>query len=196
MSSAATEPERLTQLLAAISGGDQRAFAQLYESCSSHLFGLQLRILQRRDWAEEALQDCFLKVWQKSETYEPSRGAPLTWLSTIARYRALDLLRMKRPEVEMPEEGEEAPMTLADPGQDPVDGAIEGEGIGKLRDCMRGLQDEQRRSVLLAYYEGYTHQELAQVMKAPLGTVKSWVRRGLSRLRDCLEAVGDSVEKE
>ena len=196
MSSAITEPERLTQLLAAISGGDQRAFAQLYESCSSHLFGLLLRILQRRDWAEEALQDCFLKVWQKSETYEPSRGAPLTWLSTIARYRALDLLRMKRPEVEMPEEGEEPPMTLADPGQDPVDGAIEGEGIGKLRDCMRGLQDEQRRSVLLAYYEGYTHQELAQAMQAPLGTVKSWVRRGLSRLRDCLEGVGGSVEKE
>ncbi len=195
MSSATTEPERLTQLLAAISGGDQRAFAQLYESCSSHLFGLLLRILQRRDWAEEALQDCFLKVWQKSETYEPSRGAPLTWLSTIARYRALDLLRMKRPEVEMPEEGEEPPMTLADPGQDPVDGAIEGEGIGKLRDCMRGLQDEQRRSVLLAYYEGYTHQELAQAMQAPLGTVKSWVRRGLSRLRDCLEAVGGSLEK-
>ena len=195
MSSATTEPERLTQLLAAISGGDQLAFAQLYESCSSHLFGLLLRILQRRDWAEEALQDCFLKVWQKSETYEPSRGAPLTWLSTIARYRALDLLRMKRPEVEMPEEGEEPPMTLADPGQDPVDGAIEGEGMGKLRDCMRGLQDEQRRSVLLAYYEGYTHQELAQAMQAPLGTVKSWVRRGLSRLRDCLEAVGGSLEK-
>jgi RNA polymerase sigma-70 factor (ECF subfamily) len=103
---------------------------------------------------------------------------------------------MKRPEVEMPEEGEEPPMTLADPGQDPVDGAIEGEGIGKLRDCMRGLQDEQRRSVLLAYYEGYTHQELAQAMHAPLGTVKSWVRRGLSRLRDCLEAVGATVEKE
>ena len=86
-------------------------------------------------------------------------------------------------------------MTLADPGQDPVDSAIEGEGIGKLRDCMRGLQDEQRRSVLLAYYEGYTHQELAQAMQAPLGTVKSWVRRGLSRLRDCLEVVGGSLEK-
>ena len=196
MSSATADPERLTQLLAAISGGDQRAFAQLYESCSAHLFGLLLRILQRRDWAEEALQDCFLKIWQKSETYEPARGAPLTWLSTIARYRALDLLRMKRPEVEMPEEGEEPPMTLADPGQDPVDGAIEGEGIGKLRDCMRGLQDEQRRSVLLAYYEGYTHQELARAMKAPLGTVKSWVRRGLSRLRDCLEGVGGVVEQE
>ena len=87
-------------------------------------------------------------------------------------------------------------MTLADPGQDPVDSAIEGEGIGKLRDCMRGLQEEQRKSVLLAYYEGYTHLELAQTMQAPLGTVKSWVRRGLSRLRECLEAVGGAMEQE
>ncbi|HZR34238.1 MAG TPA: sigma-70 family RNA polymerase sigma factor [Nevskia sp.] len=196
MSSANAEPERLTQLLAAVGSGDQRAFAQLYEACSAHLFGLLLRILQRRDWAEEALQDCFLKIWQKSETYEPARGAPLTWLSSIARYRALDLLRMKRPEVEMPEEGEEPPLALADPGQDPVDGAIEGEGLGRLKDCMRGLQDEQRRSVLLAYYEGYTHQELAQAMDAPLGTVKSWVRRGLSRLRECLEAVGAVPQTE
>jgi RNA polymerase sigma-70 factor (ECF subfamily) len=196
MNSATAEPQRLTQLLTAIGGGDQRAFAQLYECCSSHIFGVLLRILQRRDWAEEALQDCILKVWQKSATYEPSRGAPLTWLSTIVRYRALDLLRVKRPEVEMPEEGEEPPMSLADPGQDPVDGAIEGEGIAKLRDCMRCLSDEQRRSVLLAYYEGYTHQELAQALKAPLGSVKSWVRRGLFRLRDCLEVVGGSFEQE
>ncbi|MDR3417736.1 MAG: sigma-70 family RNA polymerase sigma factor [Nevskia sp.] len=194
MSPASAEPEHLAQLLTATAGGDQRAFAQLYRTCSAHLFGVLLRILQRRDWAEEALQDCFLKVWQKSETYEPSRGSPLTWLTTIARYRALDLLRMKRPEVEMPEEGEEPPLSFADPTQDPVDRAIEGEGIGRLRDCMGGLQDEQRRSVLLAYYEGYTHQELAQAMQAPLGTVKSWVRRGLSRLRECLEAVGGAME--
>jgi RNA polymerase sigma-70 factor, ECF subfamily len=194
MSSASTEPEHLSRLLAAVAGGDQRAFAELYRCCSAHLFGVLLRILQRRDWAEEALQDCFLKIWQKSETYEASRGAPLTWLSTIARYRALDLLRTKRPEVAMPEEGEEPPLTLADPGQNPVDGAIEGEGIARLQDCMRGLQQEQRRSVLLAYYEGYTHQELAQAMAAPLGTVKTWVRRGLSRLRECLEAAGAPVQ--
>jgi len=194
MSTVTADPERLTQLLAATAGGDQRAFAQLYESCSAHLFGVLLRILQRRDWAEEALQDCFLKVWQKSETYEPSRGTPLTWLMTIARYRALDLLRAKRPEVEMPEEGEEPPLSFADPTQDPVGRAIEGEGVDRLHQCMGGLQEEQRRSVLLAYYEGYTHQELAQAMKAPLGTVKSWVRRGLSRLRECLEAIGGSME--
>ena len=177
----------LTVLLSATAAGDQRAFRELYQSSSSHLFGLLLRILKRRDWAEEALQDCYLKVWQKAETYAPEKGAPMTWLMTIARYRALDLLRMKRPEVEMPEEGEEQPYLFADETQSPEDRAVESQGMGRLEHCMKGLQEEQRQSVLLAYYEGYTHQELATRLKAPLGTVKSWVRRGLSRLRECLE---------
>jgi len=181
------QPEQLTRLLAATAAGDQRAFAELYRGCSSHLFGLLLRILKRRDWAEEALQDCFLRVWQKSDSYDSTKGAPLTWLSTIARYRALDLLRMKRPEVEMPEEGDAPPMTMVDVSEDPSARADERQGVERLESCMAILQDEQRRSVLLAYYEGYTHQELAKVMKAPLGTVKSWVRRGLSRLRECLD---------
>ena len=182
------EAAQLTQLLSATAAGDQRAFRELYDACSPHLFGLLLRMLKRRDWAEEALQDCFLKVWQKAETYAPEKGAPLTWLMTVARYRALDLLRVKRPEVDMPEEGEDQSLSFADDAQSPEDGAIESEGIGRLDDCMKGLQEEQRQSVLLAYYEGYTHQELAERLKAPLGTVKSWVRRGLSRLRECLEA--------
>jgi RNA polymerase sigma-70 factor (ECF subfamily) len=184
---AKAEPEHLIQLLAAVSGGDQRAFAELYAATSSHLFGLLLRILRRRDWAEEALQDSFLKIWQKAETYAPEKGAPLTWLMTVARYRALDLLRMKRPEVEMPEEGDTPPMLLADLAESPEDRAVETEGIDRLQGCMGTLQDEQKKCVLLAYYEGYTHQELAQSMQAPLGTVKSWVRRGLARLRECLE---------
>jgi RNA polymerase sigma-70 factor (ECF subfamily) len=188
--SASAASEQLIELLAATGRGDQRAFAQLYQAAASHLYGLLLRILQRRDWAEEALQDCFLKVWQKSETYDPSKGAPLTWLMTIARYRALDLLRVKRPEVGMPEqESELPPMALEDPTENPESRAVEQEGMGQLSDCLRGLQEEQRKSVLLAYYEGYTHQELAQAMDAPLGTVKSWVRRGLARLRDCLERI-------
>ena len=187
MSDTKADPAHLVSLLTAVSRGDQRAFAELYTATSSHLFGLLLRMLRRRDWAEEALQDSFLKVWQKAETYAPEKGAPLTWLMTVARYRALDLLRMKRPEVEMPEEGDTPPMLLADLAESPEDRAVEREGIGRLSECMRGLQDEQKRCVLLAYYEGYTHQELAQSMQAPLGTVKSWVRRGLARLRDCLE---------
>lgn len=182
------DAELLIRLLSATSRGDQLAFRQLYDASSSHLFGLLIRMLKRRDWAEEALQDCYLKIWQKANTYAPEKGAPLTWLMTVARYRALDLLRMKRPEVEMPEEGDEAPMTFADEkGVDPEARAVETQGLGRLSECMKDLQDEQRRSVLLAYYEGYTHQELARTLKAPLGTVKSWVRRGLQKLRECLD---------
>lgn len=183
----AADAALLQQLLAATARGDQRAFQRLYQASSSHLFGLLLRMLKRREWAEEALQDCYLKVWQKAETYAPEKGAPLTWLMTVARYRALDLLRVKRPEVEMPEENEAAPLTFADVAEDPLARAVEQEGIGRLKQCMKGLQDEQQQSVLLAYYEGYTHQELADKLQAPLGTVKSWVRRGLQKLRECLE---------
>ena len=183
----AVDAALLQQLLAQTAQGDQRAFQQLYQASSSHLMGLLMRMLKRRDWAEEALQDCFIKIWQKADTYAPEKGAPLTWLMTVARYRALDLLRMKRPEVEMPEESEAAPLTFEDVSEDPQARAVEQEGIGQLGRCMKGLQDEQQRSVLLAYYEGYTHQELAVAMKAPLGTVKSWVRRGLQKLRECLE---------
>ena len=85
------DAEQLRRLLEATARGDDRAFAELYRATSSHLYGLLLRMLQRRDWAEEALQDCFVKIWQKAETYEPDKGAPLTWLLTVARYRALDL---------------------------------------------------------------------------------------------------------
>ncbi len=185
------DAEHLRSLLQATARGDQRAFSELYRATSSHLYGLLLRMLQRRDWAEEALQDCFIKVWQKAETYEADKGAPLTWLLSVARYRALDLLRVKRPEVELPD-GEEGsstlpPLTLQDEGQDPLARASETQGIARMRECLKELPSEQREAVLLAYYEGYTHQELAARMNAPLGTVKSWVRRGLARLREALD---------
>lgn len=189
--SAAASAETLAELLAATARGDRRAFAALYDAASPHLFGLLLRILKRRDWAEEALQDCFLRVWQRSESYAPAKGAPLAWLSTIARYRALDLLRMRRPEVS---EGDENPeqesryLRAVDETQNPLARAEESQGVGDLERCMQRLNPEQRRSVLLAYYEGYTHAELVRTLRAPLGTVKSWVRRGLLSLRECLEA--------
>jgi len=185
----------LSALLAGTAAGDQQAFRRLYDATSAHLFALLNRMLKRQDWAEEALQDCYLRIWQKSESYESRKGAPLTWLLTIARYRALDLLRMRRPEVMEHEtasgdEDDPGPSLLdaPDPTQDPLARAEESEGIGRLERCMKGLAGEQRNSVLLAYYEGYTHQELAARLKTPLGTVKSWVRRGLAQLRDCLEA--------
>lgn len=189
-SAAATEDSALAELpalLAATAGGDQRAFARLYALSSPHLFALLLRMLRRRDWAEEALQDCFLKIWQKAETYAPARGAPMAWLMTIARYRALDLIRMKRPEISE-SDFEEAPVSIeADStAEDPARRAAESQGLNILERCMKTLQPEQRDSVMLAYYEGYTHSELAKRLKTPLGTVKSWLRRGLQKLQECL----------
>lgn len=183
---------RLESLIAATAGGDAAAFRQLYTETSAHLFALLLRMLKRRDWAEEALQDCLLKVWRKSETYDPGKGSPSAWLFTIARHRALDLLRQKRPEDSMTmtndEDGSSTMMDVVDEDENPEARAMEGEGMGRLERCMKGLLDTERKSVMLAYYEGYTHPELASAMSAPLGTVKSWVRRGLSKLRICLES--------
>tara|TARA_R110000787_G_scaffold6770_16_gene23545 strand:- start:9835 stop:10398 length:564 start_codon:yes stop_codon:yes gene_type:complete len=182
--------EQLSRLLQATARGDQLAFAELYRATSSHLYGLLLRMLKRRDWAEEALQDCFIKIWQKAESFDGKKGSPLTWMLAVARYRALDLLRMKRPEVEMPDDDSEIslpPMTLADDTQDPLARSEETQGIDRMRAGLDQLPAEQRQAVLLAYYEGYTHQELATRLNAPLGTVKSWVRRGLARLRELLD---------
>ena len=182
---------RLESLITGTANGDVQAFRHLYDEMGSHLFALLLRMLKRRDWAEEALQDCLLKVWRKSETYDPGKGSPSTWLFTIARHRALDLLRQKRPEDSMTmtddEDGSSTMMDVVDEDENPEARAIEGEGMGRLERCMKGLLDAERRSVMLAYYEGYTHPELASAMSAPLGTVKSWVRRGLTKLRSCLE---------
>jgi RNA polymerase sigma-70 factor, ECF subfamily len=186
------DPELLAHWLQASANGDRRAFQSLYRAASPHLFSLLLRMLKRRDLAEEALQDCFVRIWQKAHTYAPERGAPLTWLMTIARYRALDLIRRRRPEVSL-EDDEGETMEVADDINDngpqgPLEASMTGQSMAELDRCLETLQALQKQSVLLAYYEGYTHEELAEQLDKPLGTVKSWVRRGLQRLRECLEA--------
>lgn len=178
--------DNLADWLAAAAQGDQQAFANLYESCSPQLYALLLRMLKRRDWAEDALQEAFINIWQNAGTYTPERGAPLTWLMSIARYRALDALRRRRPEVSISDEPQAGFYGLAAGVQDPDVRSEELEALRALQTCLEELQDMQRECVLLAYYEGYTHSELAERLEAPLGTVKSWVRRGLQRLRECL----------
>jgi RNA polymerase sigma-70 factor (ECF subfamily) len=184
------DPELLTHWLHATARGDRQAFQALYRAASPHLFSVLLRMLRRRDVAEDALQDCFVRIWQNASSYAPDRGAPMTWMMSIARYRALDLIRRQRPEVSLDDEDPEA-----DPEDDhnetergPVASSMTQEGMEVLKECLDTLQDVQRESVLLAYYEGYTHHELAARLGKPLGTVKSWVRRGLQRLRECLDS--------
>ncbi|MDA3920250.1 MAG: sigma-70 family RNA polymerase sigma factor [Salinisphaera sp.] len=179
--------EQLTEWLTATAAGDERAFQQLYGATSSHLYAVLLRILRSPDRAQDALQDAYIRVWQKADTYSPDRGAPLTWLMSIARYRALDLLRRKRPEVAMPEEPDMIATLLEDEQSlSPLEENENQQSLDAIRHCLGTLAPQQRDSVLLAYYEGLTHQELSARMDAPLGTVKSWIRRGLLRLRECL----------
>ena len=181
------DPQQLAQWIADTAQGDQRAFQQLYKATAPHLYGLLLRILKTEDKAADALQDAFVKIWQKAGTYAPERGAPITWLLSIARYRALDLLRRRRPEVALPEDADMEALVLAD---DNANGpALDNEtmqSLSAIQKCMKTLQTEQRQSLLFAYYDGMTHTEISKKMDAPLGTVKSWVRRGLTRLRECL----------
>ncbi len=188
MNHGVAEEDLLSALLAGVARGDGAALAELYARTSARLFGLLLRMLKQTEAAEEALQACYMRVSRRSESYAPERGSPMAWLTTIARYRALDLIRARRATLGDAASGTpDDPEARADDAPRPDENAAQHEGLARLQNCLAALVPEQRRSVLLAYYEGYTHAELARRLDAPLGTVKSWVRRGLQQLRDCLE---------
>ena len=186
----AIERRQLDGLLARVAGGDRLAFGQLYDRTSPILFSVLMRILRRPDWAQAALQDSYIRVWNRSETYVPERSDPIAWLIGIARYRALDLLREQHPDDRIIDDSEAVLLQLQDPAQNPEAHAIHADAIARLDQCLRTMREEERVSLLLAYYQGYSHRELAQAMKAPLGTVKAWVRRGLVHLRACLLGEG------
>ncbi len=164
-------------LLAKVALGDRNAFRALYEATSPHLFAVALRILRKREWAEEALQDAYVQIWNKAGTFRPTAGSAGAWMSTIVRYRALDHLRRK-PREEQAEEYHDLPDT-----QDLVRRLID---TTDLQVCFEDLTAEQQRAVGLAYIEGLSHAELSDRLDSPLGTVKSWVRRGLQALKECL----------
>ena len=165
---------------------DQQALAELYEAVSARVLGLLLRILKNRAVAEEALQDVMVRVWQRSDQYAAYRGRALTWILSIARYRAIDLLRAQRMQVTLDEVPEEA---LADPDAEEFSQAVSSQRSRRaLDDCMQRLTPEQQRCLSLAYVDGYSQDEIATAIESPLGTVKSWVRRGLASLKRCMDA--------
>ena len=182
--------QRLIGLLHAAAQGRQAAFQELYALVSPQLFAALLRILRRKDLAEEALQDALLSVWRNAASYSADKGAPMTWMLSICRYRALDMLRRERREVSLEPMGgdgdEDGAAEVADESanQDLLSKAEE----RALDECMDRLNDGQRASLKLAYFDGCTHEEIASNLKSPIGTVKSWVRRGLESLKRCLEA--------
>jgi RNA polymerase sigma-70 factor, ECF subfamily len=182
-----TEPQShdLARLLSQCALGDRGAFEHLYRVTSPKLFAVALRILRSEAQAEECLQDAYVKVWQRAGDYRPHLGSPVTWLVTIVRNRALDSLRRNRRQVEL---ADPAHLEFLMDEQAATPGpAGEETDADLLRDCLKQLRDDQRRCIEIAYFEGLSHGEVAARTGTAVGTVKTWIRRGLEQLRKCLD---------
>jgi RNA polymerase sigma-70 factor (ECF subfamily) len=166
---------------------DVSAFEELYDRHSRIVYGLVLRIVQHAASAEEVAQDVFLQLWRNASHYDGSRGAFLPWLLTMARNRALDHLRLKSERQRRREEqSEELPPVVSAP--DFESSLDQKRRTARVRELMSALEPRQRRAIELAFFEGLTHSEIASALQEPLGTVKSWIRNGLLRLKEGLEA--------
>ncbi len=181
-------PEQLSDLLSRCALHDQQAFSALYRFTSAKLFAVALRITRRRDWAEEVLQEAFVNIWNHAGGYTATKSAPMTWMTAIVRNRALDWLRRPR-EVEINEDQEEMLASIPDDSPGPEELLQRSTESGELAECMKALTEEQQRSISLAFFYGLSHGELAEQMRKPLGTVKTWIRRGLERLKFCLDGL-------
>ena len=187
----------LSRLLARAGVGDRAAFATLYERTSSHLLAVVLRINRDRAQAEDILQEVYVSVWRAASSFDAAQSQPLTWLTSIARNRAIDSLRrgQARPQVrsigpargETDAEDDDVYDTVADGAPGPLELLSHASDARALATCMEGLTALQRQSVALAFFHGLSHAEVAEQMRQPLGTVKSWVRRALIALKDCLQ---------
>ncbi len=177
--------DSLADLLARCALHDRRAFEALYQQASPTLYGLLLKQTRDRELAADLLQEGFVRVWQRAGDYRSSLGQPLTWMGSIVRHLAIDRLRRcdQRRRAELDDIGW---ASVADDGPGPEERLHTEHGDAALARCLETLDLEPRRAVFLAYYEGLTHDLIAQRLDRPLGTVKAWVRRSLQRLKTCL----------
>jgi len=167
---------------------DVRAFEELYDRHSRAVFGLVLRILQQAGTAEEVVQDVFLQLWRNAGRYDEDRGPFVPWLFTLARNRALDTLRLKSERQRRREEQTEELPALVSAPPDFERHMDQKRCAEKVRALMASLSPQQRRAIELAYFEGLSHTEIAAALREPLGTVKSWIRNGLLRLKEGLQS--------
>ena len=181
----------LANLLARTALADQAAYAELYRLTAPHLYGIALRILREPALAEDLLQEAFVNVWHHAGTYAAAKAKPQTWLASIVRNRCLDQLRRREPDtITMTRDEDEREMDFEATGPTPEELLLSGADANSVRACVEALEGGQKQAIALAFVRGMSHAELARHLHQPLGTVKSWVRRGLERLRQCLEAAG------
>lgn len=177
--------ERLKATMARLAHGERGALEEVYRLTNVKLFGICYRILGDRKEAEDALQDVYISLWRNAARYDPKRASPIAWLATFARNRAVDRLRtgkVRRGAVPVDEAG-----TLADEGPAADELLVDAERTARVHACLESLGDPQRGAIRSAFLEGRTYAELAAQEDVPLGTMKSWIRRGLAKLKHCME---------
>lgn len=176
--------EALSDALGRVGSGDRTALREVYDASSAKLFGVILRIVRSREVAEDVLQDVYIKVWSRAGRFDRERASPITWLCVIARNSAIDEVRRSgRRE----EDGADRLPDVADDAPHADDWLCRAEDADALRACLDDLQEDQRKPVVIAFFEGLTHSELARRIGVPLGTLKSRIRRALIALRGCLD---------
>jgi RNA polymerase sigma-70 factor, ECF subfamily len=173
----------INDLLALVARQDRAAFGEVYRLTSSKLYGIVLRILHRRDLADEVLQEVYVKIWERAADFDPKRASPITWMATIARNRALDEVRRKRPA--SIEDHPEA-LDVASDELPALDTVLRGEDGKRLAECLSKLESGRREIVVLAYCDGLSRDELGARFGQPANTIKTWLRRSLLQLRTCL----------
>jgi RNA polymerase sigma-70 factor, ECF subfamily len=186
MAGAQTEvltPADLVVLIAGVAKGDDAAFDRLYAATRAKLYGVVLRILRRADLADEVMQDAYLRIWRSAGEFDPGRATPITWMVAIARNRALDVVR-KKGEASIEEETQVTEAASDEPS--PLARHEMTDQLRRLLACLGDLDEERRRLVLLAYYSGWSREQLAEKFETPVNTVKTWLRRSLLQIRECL----------
>jgi len=179
------EAQDLAALMARVARRDRFAFAALYRQTQAKLYGVVARIVSRRDLAGEILQEAYVRIWERAADFDPAKGSPIAWMATIARNRALDEARRARPVAleDMPEGFDPAAEEV-----DPLAARERSESLAALTRCLEGLDPEKRQIVLLAYYRGASREALAKRFDRPVPTIKTWLRRSLADLKDCLSS--------
>ena len=186
--SRATDAQReaLRAAMVRLADGDSAALEEIYSATRVKLFGICYRILGDRKEAEDALQDVYVNLWQRADRYDPQRASPISWLATFARNRAIDRLRTGKVRSGAVPVEEAAPIADETPLADAL--LVDAERNAQIHTCLKGLDENAQTYIRAAFFEGRTYAQLAETADVPLGTMKSWIRRGLMKLRACLEA--------
>jgi len=179
-----TDTAEIADLIARCALRDRKAFRDLYGRTSAKLYGVTLRILKDRAEAEEALQEVYVKIWQRADRYVPGGFSPISWLVAVARNHALDVLRARKPQGD----NIDVAIDVADAGPDPEQSAADRDERSRIDRCLGQLDADKADAVRGAYLDGYSYEELASRHKVPLNTMRTWLRRSLLKLRECLSA--------